>query len=134
MQTAKMTSKGQITVPAEIRKKLGLQEGSYVTFTEQGDAVVLSNASNYAQSANRSGFSSAARVADVHATYDVAESSALTAEERLQIANDLLGKSFLDELEDWRQDFEVADDGVAKVLGRKSKELPNLKKVSKIWG
>lgn len=32
MELAKVTSKGQITIPIEIRKKLGIKEGSKVLF------------------------------------------------------------------------------------------------------
>lgn len=34
MPTAKVTSKGQITIPAQVRKALGLEEGSEVLFFE----------------------------------------------------------------------------------------------------
>lgn len=42
MQTAKITSKGQITLPARMREKLRLMPGSRVVFEEQtnGDFVV----------------------------------------------------------------------------------------------
>lgn len=48
--------------------------------------------------------------------------------------NAFLGKSFADELKEWRRDFDVVDDGVIKILNNKPQELPNIKKVSKIWG
>lgn len=35
MQTAKVTSKGQITIPKNIREKLGLREGERVDFEEK---------------------------------------------------------------------------------------------------
>jgi AbrB family looped-hinge helix DNA binding protein len=34
MASAAVTSKGQITIPAEVRKKLGLKPGDQVTFIE----------------------------------------------------------------------------------------------------
>jgi AbrB family looped-hinge helix DNA binding protein len=34
MATAAVTSKGQITIPAEVRKKLGLKTGDRVRFIE----------------------------------------------------------------------------------------------------
>jgi AbrB family looped-hinge helix DNA binding protein len=34
MQTAKITSKGQITLPSKIRQKLGVQAGEVVSFEE----------------------------------------------------------------------------------------------------
>ncbi|MDR1266630.1 MAG: AbrB/MazE/SpoVT family DNA-binding domain-containing protein [Propionibacteriaceae bacterium] len=37
MPTATLTSKGQITLPAEVRRKLGLRQGSSVHFIPDGD-------------------------------------------------------------------------------------------------
>lgn len=34
---AKITSKGQITIPLEVRKKLGLRPGDKIVFEEKGD-------------------------------------------------------------------------------------------------
>lgn len=45
MEIAKITSKGQITIPIEIRKKLRLKEGDKVLFIEEGDKIVFANAS-----------------------------------------------------------------------------------------
>ena len=43
MELAKVTSKGQITIPIDIRKKLGIKEGDKVLFIEEGDKVMLVN-------------------------------------------------------------------------------------------
>lgn len=43
MELAKVTSKGQITIPLEIRKMLNLKEGSKVLFFKKGDEVVIKN-------------------------------------------------------------------------------------------
>ncbi len=141
MLSAKITSKGQITIPIEVRKKLGLQEGSYVTFTECDKGVVMSNASSYSQQGARPEFSGASVVAEGNAVYDASQTASfdevlasLSDERREALINALLEKSFADELEEWRRDFDVVDDGISKVLSRKSRELPNIKKVSKIWG
>lgn len=45
MELAKVTSKGQITIPIEIRKKLGIREGSKVLFLEDAGKVYLVNSS-----------------------------------------------------------------------------------------
>src|SRR5271154_4139529 len=37
--TAKITSKGQITIPAEVRRALGVREGDAVIFQKDGDAM-----------------------------------------------------------------------------------------------
>jgi len=44
MEIAKITSRGQITIPIDIRKKLGLKEGDKVIFLEDGDKIVFANA------------------------------------------------------------------------------------------
>ena len=45
MEIAKVTSKGQITIPIEIRKKLGIKEGSKVLFLEEAGRIYLTNSS-----------------------------------------------------------------------------------------
>jgi len=37
MPTATVTSKGQITIPVEVRKKLGLKAGDRINFFQDGD-------------------------------------------------------------------------------------------------
>jgi len=41
MALAKVTSKGQITIPVSIRKRLGLKSGSYVNFDPYGEAYIF---------------------------------------------------------------------------------------------
>ena len=43
MELAKVTSKGQITLPISIRRALGLKQGDKVAFIEQNGQFVLSN-------------------------------------------------------------------------------------------
>lgn len=43
MELAKVTSKGQITIPVEIRELLKLKEGSKVLFFKKGNDVVIKN-------------------------------------------------------------------------------------------
>ena len=45
MELAKITSKGQITIPIAIRKALGVKDGDKVLFVREGDKVVMMNAS-----------------------------------------------------------------------------------------
>jgi AbrB family looped-hinge helix DNA binding protein len=45
MEQATMTSRGQITLPARIRRKLDLQTGNKVFFFEDGENVVLKKSS-----------------------------------------------------------------------------------------
>jgi AbrB family looped-hinge helix DNA binding protein len=42
--TAKLTDKFQITIPAEVRQRLGLKAGDSVYLRVEGDRVVLSSA------------------------------------------------------------------------------------------
>jgi AbrB family looped-hinge helix DNA binding protein len=44
MEVAKITSRGQITIPIDIRKKLGVKEGDKVIFMEDGGRIVVANA------------------------------------------------------------------------------------------
>lgn len=41
MQKAKVTFKGQVTIPREVRKALAIEEGDSVIFTVEGDHAVL---------------------------------------------------------------------------------------------
>ena len=45
MELAKVTSRGQITIPVAIRKHLGVKDGDKVLFTFVGNNVVMTNAS-----------------------------------------------------------------------------------------
>jgi AbrB family looped-hinge helix DNA binding protein len=45
MDLARVSSKGQITIPVEIRKKLNLKEGDKVLFIEENGKIVLANSS-----------------------------------------------------------------------------------------
>ena len=45
MELAKITSKGQITIPAAIRRLLGVKDGDKILFVQDGDKVVMMNAS-----------------------------------------------------------------------------------------
>lgn len=48
MELAKVTSKGQITIPIAIRNALGIREGDKILFMEEGNRVILTNASTNA--------------------------------------------------------------------------------------
>jgi len=45
MELAKVTSKGQITIPADIRKRLRLKPGDKVLFLEDEGRVMIENSS-----------------------------------------------------------------------------------------
>jgi AbrB family looped-hinge helix DNA binding protein len=44
---SKVTAQGQISVPAEVRKKLGISPGSTLEWDEQDDQIVVRRAGRY---------------------------------------------------------------------------------------
>ena len=44
---SKITAQGQISVPAEVRRKLGIGPGSILEWDEEGDAIVVRKAGRY---------------------------------------------------------------------------------------
>jgi antitoxin PrlF len=44
---SKLTSQGQISVPAEVRRKLGVGPGSVLEWDEQGDSIVVRRVGRY---------------------------------------------------------------------------------------
>ena len=51
MLTAKLTSKGQITIPSAIRKELGLSQGDEVEFLVKGEHVLIQRRENRIEAA-----------------------------------------------------------------------------------
>ena len=45
--TSKLTARGQLSVPAEVRKKLGVGPGSILKWDESNDEVVVRRAGRY---------------------------------------------------------------------------------------
>ena len=43
MELAKVTTKGQVTIPKSIRKLLDLKEGSKILFIQKGNDVIIKN-------------------------------------------------------------------------------------------
>jgi len=56
MEVAKITSRGQITIPIDIRKKLGVKEGDKVVFIEDNGRIFVANAAKIAFANMRSAF------------------------------------------------------------------------------
>ncbi|MDR2892089.1 MAG: AbrB/MazE/SpoVT family DNA-binding domain-containing protein [Deltaproteobacteria bacterium] len=48
MELAKITTRGQLTLPLEIRKKLRVGEGDKVVFYEDGERIIVANAAKMA--------------------------------------------------------------------------------------
>lgn len=48
MELAKITTKGQITIPIQIRRKLNLKDGDKVIFMEQDGKIIVENSTRVA--------------------------------------------------------------------------------------
>jgi AbrB family looped-hinge helix DNA binding protein len=44
LDVSRVTSKGQVTIPIEMRRKLGIKDGDKVVFIEEGGRIVIANA------------------------------------------------------------------------------------------
>ncbi len=71
MELAKITSKGQITLPIDIRRKLGLKEGDKVLFLEEDGKIFVQNAALIALREAQSAFSGEAEKAGLRDEQDV---------------------------------------------------------------
>jgi antitoxin PrlF len=47
LSRSKITSQGQISIPAEVRKKLGVGPGSILEWDEEGDKIVVRRAGTF---------------------------------------------------------------------------------------
>jgi len=61
MEIAKITSKGQVTIPINIRRKLGVKEGDKILFVEEAGKVYILNASMEALRKAQAAFASEAQ-------------------------------------------------------------------------
>ena len=41
---SRVTSKGQVTIPIEMRRKLGIKDGDKVVFMDNGNNIIIANA------------------------------------------------------------------------------------------
>jgi len=73
MDMAKVSSKGQITIPIEIRRKLKLKEGDKVLFIEEGNRIILENASIIAFQKIQKEMEGVAEKAGIYSEEDVIE-------------------------------------------------------------
>lgn len=71
MEIARVTSKGQITIPVSIRKSLGLNAGDKVLFMEQNGQVILMNSTLEALRQAQDAFAGEAERAGLHSEDDV---------------------------------------------------------------
>jgi AbrB family looped-hinge helix DNA binding protein len=68
---SKLTAQGQISVPAEVRKKLGVGPGSVLEWDEQDDQVVVRRAGRYtSEDVHQALFPEKPKVSDVRDVKD----------------------------------------------------------------
>lgn len=72
MEVAKITSKGQITIPIDIRRKLGVKEGDKILFVEDQGRIVMMNSSMEAFRKAQIAFSGEAKCLGLENEQDVA--------------------------------------------------------------
>ena len=73
MEVAKVTSKGQITIPIDIRRKLGIKEGSKVLFIEDAGRIYIANSSMEALREAQEAFRGEAERVDLQSEKDVVD-------------------------------------------------------------
>jgi len=73
MDIARLSSKGQLTIPIEIRKKLSLKEGDKVVFLEQGNNIIIQNSNRLAFEELQRGMIGVAEKAGINSEQDVVD-------------------------------------------------------------
>lgn len=73
MELAKITTRGQITLPLEIRKKLKVGEGDKVVFFEENGRIVVENAAKLAFAQIREDFKGEAERPGLKTEQDVVD-------------------------------------------------------------
>ena len=72
MELAKITTRGQITIPVEIRKKLCVRDGDKVVFLEEQGRIIIENAAMLALRNAQNAFAGEARRLNLATEQDVA--------------------------------------------------------------
>ena len=73
MDVAKVTSKGQITIPIDIRRRLGVKEGDKILFIEEQGKIVMMNSSMEALRKAQAAFAGEAERLGLKDDQDVAD-------------------------------------------------------------
>lgn len=73
MEIAKITSKGQVTIPIAIRKFLGVKDGDKVLFVQEGNKIVMMNASINALMEAQKSFQGVAEELEIKNEQDVVD-------------------------------------------------------------
>lgn len=84
MELAKVTSKGQITIPIDIRRKLGVKEGDKILFIEDQGRVIIMNSSMDALHRAQAAFAGEAERLGLENEQDVVDMIAELRRERME--------------------------------------------------
>lgn len=87
MEIAKVTSKGQITIPKEVRNRLNLKTGDKVLFLEENGKWVIANASLVALKDAQKAFAGLAQELGLDSDEDVVKFVKQMRRERLAVSH-----------------------------------------------
>ena len=73
MELAKVTTKGQVTIPKSIRDLLDLKEGSKIIFIKKGNDIIIQNSAMIALEKIQNAFNGEAERLDLETEDDVVE-------------------------------------------------------------
>ena len=73
LDVSRVTSKGQVTIPVEMRRKLGIKDGDKVVFIEEGSRIVIANAAMVALKEVQEAFSGEAERLGLRDEQDVVD-------------------------------------------------------------
>ena len=73
MELAKITMRGQITIPVGIRKRLGVKDGDKVIFVEENGRVIIENAAMIALKSAQDAFAGEAEQLGLKTEQDVVD-------------------------------------------------------------
>ena len=83
MELAKVTSKGQITIPIDIRRTLGVKEGDKIMFVEEQGRIIMMNSSMDALRKAQAAFTGEAERLGLRDEQDVADLVSALRRERM---------------------------------------------------
>ena len=73
LDVSRVTSKGKVTIPVEMRRKLGIKDGDKVVFIEEGSRIVIANAAMVALKEVQEAFSGEAERLGLRDEQDVVD-------------------------------------------------------------
>ena len=73
MNIARISSKGQITIPSEIRKQMNLKEGDKIAFINEGGKIYFVNSNQLAIAQFQEGMVGAAKKSGLNTEQDVVD-------------------------------------------------------------